>query len=318
MTLCLDKVFAIFMVATLLSACVTVPGKPVTMVQEVELDKTDTPTRKAWFEGQRVKVIVSPAEGRDFHEAQAAQLLTLLPNMLARAVDEAGSEVIDRTLNAAVMGEIKNAEFQGADMTGGPAVAHYVVKPGFTNVSVTSVPVSRNILSKLIKKNDPPSYEHSIVVEGHIRVYEIPSMRLIETLQFREEEKEENVTSQLANATARVRELFEKASGRVREPFKNLIAPRGAVVKKGTLEGGAVFEVMMGSEHKLAAKAKVKIFSLVAGLQQLIAEGSVTNNIGARSAWVRLDDPKLEAKIRQGDVAVVQIDDSLLGKFKAW
>lgn len=301
-----------------LSGCTSSPVKSLPNFHEVSIERAEVQPRKDWIDGQRVKVVVSPPEGKEWQDAQQAQLLPLLSQAIERAIEESGSEVIDRSLNSSLRDEMRLAEAKGSGNFDGPAVAHFAVKPAFSKVTVSSTREVQGMLSKLINKNDPPVYNHVLVVEGRIRVYEIPSMRLIETLQFKEEQEEDNTSPRLASANARLREAFDKAYERVRSDFKNLIAPRGAVVKKGVSEGVTVFQVMIGGEHKVTPRDKVRIFSLGGGTETLIAEGSVTAAVAPRHCWISIDDPKSAAQIREGDLARLVINDGLLGKLKAW
>lgn len=311
---------ASLVLALALSGCASLPGKSVSNLKEISIERAEVQPRKDWLEGQRVKVVVSPPEGNEWQAARQAQLLPLFSRAIERAVEESGSEVIDRSLNSSLRDEMRLAEAKGSGNFDGPAVAHFAVKPAFSKVTVSSTREDPNMLSKLMrKKNDPPVYNHVLVVEGRIRVYEIPSMRLVETLQFKEEQKEDNTSSRLDNAEARLREVFEKAYESVQSDFKNLIAPRGAIVKKGLSDNGTVFQAMMGSEHRVAPRDKVKVFSLSGGAETLIAEGSVTSDVAARHCWISIDDPKSAARIREGDVARLVINDGLLGKLnKVW
>ena len=304
--------------AALLSGCVAMPGKSPVAVKELELEKSDRPTRKDWLDGQRVKVVVEGVEARQFPDAEQAQLPSLLSHALMRAVEEAGSEVIDRGLPNAVREEIKNAELQGNSSIGGPAVAHFVAKPGFTRVLVSSVQQQKSLVGKavgkLMSKNDVPVYDHLLVVEGQVRIYEIPSMHLVDTLQFREEETEENELPHPKNAPARMRALYEKAFSSIREPFKNHVAPRGGVVKRGIREGELVYQVMVGKEHRVEPRSRLRFYSGDA----VIAEGAVVGDVASRSAWVRLNDSKSAVALRYGDLGRVVIDESLMGKLKVW
>jgi hypothetical protein len=301
-----------------LSGCVGSTVKSLPNFHEVGIERAEVQPRKDWVEGQRVKVVVSPPEGKEWQEAQQAQLLPLLSRAIERAIEESGSEVIDRSLNSGLRDEMRLAETKGSGNFDGPAVAHFAVKSAFSKVTVSSTRETRGMLSKLINKNDPPVYNHVLMVEGRIRIYEIPSMRLIETLQFEEEQKEDNTSPRLSDANARLHEIFGKAFGSVRSDFKNLIAPRGAVVKKGISDGVTVFQVMIGGEHKVTPRDKVRIFSLAGGAETLIAEGSVTAAVAPRHCWISIDDPQSAAQIREGDLARLVINDGLLGKLKAW
>lgn len=301
-----------------LSGCTSSTVKSLPNFHEVGIERAEVQPRKDWVEGQRVKVVVSPPEGKEWQDAQQAQLLPLFSQAIQRAIEESGSEVIDRSLNSSLRDEMRLAEAKGSGNFEGPAVAHFAVKPAFSKVTVSSTKETRGMLSKLINKNEPPVYNHVLMVEGRIRIYEIPAMRLIETLQFEEEQKEDNTSPRLSDANARLHEIFGKAFGSVRNDFKNLIAPRGAVVKKGISDGVTVFQVMIGGEHKVTPRDKVRIFSLGGGTETLIAEGSVTAAVGPRHCWISVDDPKSAAQIREGDLARLVINDGLLGKLKAW
>jgi hypothetical protein len=303
-----------------LTACVSLPGKPVSAVREIDLEKSEVPARRDWTEGQRVKVIVTPVEGGDFHAARHAQIDALLARGLERAVDEAGGEVIDRALASRLKDELRLAEARGSGVFEGPAVAHFAVKPSFDKVAINSLREEKGILSKLVsKKDEPPTYKHQLVVEGSVRIYELPNMKLVQTLQFAEPFTEQNASSNLPNADARLREAFEKAFVRIRSDFKNLVAPRGAVMRKGMTEGGVVFQVMIGREHRVEPRGNVKIVSVSAsGEETPVAEATVTPDVAARSAWVSVGDPQAAAKVREGDLGRLVIDDSLLGKLKVW
>ena len=301
-----------------LSGCAGMGGTPVSNIREINFEQAEVQPMKDWLDGSRVKVVISPTEGKEWPMAQQAMLVPLFTQAVERAVEESGSEVVDRSLNSSLRDEMRLAESKGSGNFDGPAVAHFAIKPAFTKVTVNSPMEVPGMLSGLFTKKGPPVYNHDLVVEGRIRLYEIPSMRLVETLQFNEEQKESNNSSRLADADARLRDSFEKAFERVRNNLKNLIAPRGAIVKKGISDSGTVFQVMMGSDHKVSPHAKVKVFSVVDGVETQIAEGTVTGDVAPRHCWISADDPKSATRIRQGDVARLVIDDSWLGKIKGW
>ena len=307
-----------FILMLTLSGCASMSGAPVSNIHEVSFEQAEVQPLKDWLDGSRVKVVISPTEGKEWPMVQQAMLMPLFSQVIERAVEESGSEVVDRSLNSSLRDEMRLAESKGSGNFDGPEVAHFAIKPAFTRVTVDSPMEVPGMLSGLFTKKGPPVYDHDLVVEGRIRLYEIPSMRLVDTLQFKEEQKESDNSPRMADADARLRSAFEKAFERVRDDFKNLIAPRGAIVKKGISDSGTVFQVMMGSDQKVASHAKVKIFSVIDGAETQIAEGTVIGDVTPRHCWISADDPKSAARIRQGDVARLVIDDSLLGKIKVW
>jgi len=314
----MQKSGSMFMLVLTLSGCAGMTGTPVSNIREISFGQAEVQPLNDWINGSRVKVVITPTEGKEWPMVQQAMLLPLFSQAIERAVEESGSEVVDRSLNSSLRDEMRLAESKGSGNFDGPAVAHFAIKPAFTKVTIDSPMEVPGMLSGLFTKKGPPVYDHDLVVEGRIRLYEIPSMKLVQTLQFKEEQKENNNSPRLADADARLRSAFETAFERVRNDFKNLIAPRGAITKKGVSDSGTVFQVMMGSDQKVSPHAKVKVFSVIDGAETQIAEGTVTGEVTPRHCWISADDPKSAARIRQGDMARLAIDDSLLGKLKVW
>jgi hypothetical protein len=314
----MHKCSVLAILALALSGCASLTGKSVSNIHEIGLERAAVQPPKDWIEGARVKVVISPTEGKEWPMVQQAMLLPLFAQAVEKSVEESGSEVVDRSLNTSLRDEMRLAEAKGSGNFEGPAAAHFVVKPAFTKVTVNSPREVPGMLSNLLTKKGPPVYNHALEVEGRIRIYEIPSMRLIETLQIKEEQKEDNTSPHLADTEVRLRQAFERAYERVRSDFKNLIAPRGAVVKKGLTDSGTVFQIMIGSDHKVKPRDKVKVFSLGGGAETQIAEGVVTGDVAQRNCWISIEDPKSAARLREGDMARLVIEDGWLGKLKPW
>lgn len=293
----------------------------------MEADILPTPEQ---MESTRTKVVVFDAD-----DGAVRQRDTTSGAVMTRSVESVlshgGVEIIDRSLATALRDEVTLAEAKGTGEYSGPAVAAYALKPVLSNANYfTSFTQAARYCDPKTKKCFviPPSCSHSASMNGSVRIYEVPSLRLLNTVavsggaSYSTEtnycEKSADIAKQLIN------QAIENGVNNYRTDLQNLFAPKGYVVEKRTLGSKVIFKVMFGQSQGAKSQNKLKFYTLrreenaftkkVDYEEIQVAEGVISDQISANYCWVVPDDKDDAKKIRLGDYVKIFYERSFFGR----
>jgi hypothetical protein len=176
----------------------------------------------------------------------------------------------------------------------------------------------------------PARYEYTASVQGNVKIYELPSLNVIETIQFSgsatevEEVKSEGISigkfslnskSQAKNFDVNLAKIaLKKALARSSASVKNVFAKTGYIMEKRILGDKSIFLISLGTNDGIRQETKVKIIqkyeelNVLTGkteiLQKQISTGKVANRNEETKVWIVV--PKESANgIKLGDIAKV-------------
>ncbi len=176
----------------------------------------------------------------------------------------------------------------------------------------------------------PARYEYTASVQGNVKIYELPSLNVIETIQFSgsatevEDVKSEGISigkfslnskSQAKNFDANLAKVaLKKALARSSASIKNVFAKTGYIMEKRVLGDKSIFLISLGTNDGIRQETKVKIIqkyeelNVLTGkteiLQKQISTGKVADRNEETKVWIVV--PKESANgIKLGDIAKV-------------
>jgi hypothetical protein len=177
----------------------------------------------------------------------------------------------------------------------------------------------------------PERYIYTASVRGSITVYELPSLRVVDTIPFTgqdysyEEVKDSGISYKSfklsnknnakqfdANLARRTLDLAIRQNA---YRLKSVFAKTGYVVEKRTLGNKAIFLISLGSNDGIGQETKVQIIQKYQDLNALtgktetleraIARGTVADKTEGTKTWIVLDDEKMATSIKLGDVVKI-------------
>lgn len=307
---------------TLAAGCATneEPQSDNSVFRDVALKEGDVLPGKDQLKQERAKIVVLETEDRLASE-NGRQLGEAFAIAIEKELNETASEVVDRTLSHRLSNELKLAELNGTDGYKGPQVAQYAIRGQIGSVEYT-VTKSAQLMSRIFKSKDeiPARYDHKVNVEGAIRIYELPSLRLLAAFNVKGSASEDGAETGDNKATraALLKTAVNYAISDQGHELKNFFAPRGYVVERRSNGEQSMFKVLMGQEQGAKPGDYVMIYSprpkagaFAAGGQTeevLVAEGTLADNIGDTVSWVVVDDMDASGKVRLGDYAKVRYE----------
>jgi hypothetical protein len=255
------------------------------------------------------------------------------------------AELIDRSAAKKLKKEIALAEMNKTGSYEGPEIANYAVSGAIGNAGFTKkyssgmvLPNSTGGLTRI-----PPSFKYIADVSGNIKIYELPSMKVIENISFsgRKTKTEQVKTDNNISIGGIIEFGGQKAEGLNRDDglvrnagidaidnisfaIKNFFAKKGFVLAKRVLKDKAIFQISVGSSSGVKAGDKFEVigkyenFNVLTGKTEIerrvIASGKVADHINPKSAWVLIDDEESVNAIRLGDVVHFRYSRSFFGK----
>ena len=267
---------------------------------------------------RRTRVVVFPTE--ESPSSRGSNLHLTAAAAVEAALGAGGVEIVDRSAAKKLDDELKLAEMRGSGAYGGPDVADYAVKVvmGVAAWSSEFSPASsfKGKDGKMI--TIPASHTHSGRSVMTIRIYAVPSLRLVQSLAV---EGKHAISNQSFAAPqnqggALMKAATEGGINGQKGAMFNEFAPKGYVVSRRIKGGESIFRVMLGRDTGAQKCDKVQIFALkenknpltktVTYDEVLRAEGSMTDTIGAGESWVRVKDKKEADQVRMGQIVRVR------------
>ncbi len=278
----------------------------------------------------RAKVVVFDAEDSNLEKARRAQAATTLTRAIEEMLGANGAEVIDRSIATKLGQELQLAEVKGVGGYDGPSLANFAVKATITLADYGSeyVPASSFTDKKGKTYHTPASFSHKAVANVSLRVYEIPSLRPVKTLNGRGSKSRSTSDRGSHDIAANmIRAATQDALDDVRAEFLNVFSPKGYVLGKRENGKKCIFRISIGTEQGIVAGNRVVIFSEQESVHPItrkisydkipVVEGTVSGIVTNGEAWIVPEDDDKAKHVRLGDrIEVIHKDSGWTKLFK--
>ncbi|MBP7709902.1 MAG: hypothetical protein KA100_02400 [Rickettsiales bacterium] len=318
----------------LLTASCSTTIKNFDQYQKQFLTKTEFMPTKENLENKPPKIVVFAFDENENQIATQTQLGNSIANNVENILAQNRlAELVDRKAGAKLQKEIALAEMNKTGSYKGPKIAEYAISGSISNAAFNSKYSSGSTF--INPKNGqvisiPPKYTYSSDVAGNLKIYELPSLTVVQAIEFSgRKTRSENVQQdgglnlgglQIGGKQVKgadrddglVRKAGEDAVSNISIDLKNALAKKGYILEKRTLDKKVIFKISLGSndglkqDDKFEVTGQYEIENAITNESEvehrIIGAGSVSNLIDPKSAWVVLDDEKQAEKIRLGDV----------------
>lgn len=299
------------------------------------------------LEGRSPKVVVFALDENNNEVAKNSNLGTSIANNIENMLTrDRLIELVDRNAAKKLEKEIALAEMTKTGSYKGPAIADYAISGAISNADFTSKYSSGSTYvnpKNMQVVTIPPQFSYSSSVAGNIKVYELPSLTVVENIEFSGAySRSENVRQkggvslgalqiggeQVDGATrddGLVRKAGEDAILDTKIELKNAFAKRGYILEKRTLDDKAIFKITLGSQDGIKQDDEFEIIghfeveNPISGEteveRRIIATGKVSDQINPKNSWVVINEKERVNSIRLGDELKIKYTRNGFEKF---
>jgi len=338
--------FKLLAIALILSSC-TPTIKNFEKYQKQFISKSDYMPDEQTLENKISKVAIFDFEEGEIEIAKQANLGKSVATGIEGALSKFRlAELVDRKATEKLKQEVQLAEMNKTGSYKGPKLADYAISGAISNASFANKYVSG---STYINPKDgsvisiPPKFVYNSQVSGNIKIYELPSLAVIETIELNGKAvRSENVQQdggislggiQIGGSQERgiqrddglVRQAGADAIDEAEASIRNAFAKRGFILEKRVLEGKSIFKINLGSEDGLKHGDKFDVIgqyeveNSISGKSEIerrvIASGVISDKIDPKNSWIILADKKYDSLIRIGDMVKMKYSKSALKSF---
>ncbi len=327
-----------------LTSCSTTIGGDFVKYQKQFLSKTKFMPTAENIAGKAPKIVVFEFDENNIEVAQQSDLGSSVANDVENVISKNRlGELVDRKAATKLQKEISLAEMNKTGAYKGPIVADYAVSGAISNAGFTSKysngstyynPQSRQLVTI------PPKYTYSSDVAGNLKVYELPSLSVVESIEFKGKKSRSEAVQQDGGLAlggiqiggkkvegakrddSLVRKAGDDAISEIEVEIKNFFAKKGYILEKRTLDNKAIFKISLGSLDGIKQNDKFDVIgqyetenaitNQIEIERRIIASGSVSEIVDPKTAWVVMDDAKKAEAIRLGDVIKMKYKKSSL------
>lgn len=301
--------------------------------QKQFLSKTKFMPRPENFAGKAPKVVVFALDTNNIDIANQTTLGDSIANNVENVLSKNRlSEIVDRKAAAKLQKEIALLEMNKTGSYKGPIVADYAVSGAISNAGFTSKYSSGSTFYN--PKNGqivsiPPKYTYSSDVAGNLKIYELPSLAVVDSIEFSAKKSRSEAVQQdggfelggiqiggkkiegAKSDDVLVRKAGEEAISDIEVDIKNFFAKKGYILEKRMLKDKSIFKISLGSvdgikqddEFEVSGQYESEnaLTNQVEIERRIIGMGSVSDLVDPKTAWVVIKDAKKAESIRLGD-----------------
>ncbi len=285
-----------------------------------EIPRADVMPSKQALKGEKVKVVITSIDDSGFNEARSANLGKALMRMIeTKIAKDKAIEVLDRSATQKFEDEMRLSEMNGVVSEDNIILdsADYAISGELKNASFTSrfVQARQWTDDKGKVYVTPAHYVYTAEVDGQIKIYALPSMRIEKIIPF-SDNKSRNEDSKFLGKRAYVdhgllNKAAEDAIHGARIELKNFFAPKGYIIEARELDGDKIVKISLGSQDGIKEGDELEIFTkkrvqnLLTEDESIeshrIARAKISDKIQKRSAWAEIEDELDGDEIHLGD-----------------
>ncbi len=284
----------------------------------IPLEKSAFMPSKEEIKSGKTKIVLTRIDDRNFHLAQQANLGQSLLVELERELSQSGTvEVLDREVSLKFEDEIRLSELHESSQMNDIelSVAKYAISGSLSNAQFTSrFTQTQRWYDKEGKVHVIPAhYTYTASVSGILKVYAIPSMKVLKTIEFsdntsrREDSRFFGNNYRPLDAVGMLNKAGRDAIHSTRHAFKNFLAPKGYIMEQRADGDTTIVYVSIGSADGLKTGEDVEIFSVHSSTNPFtdeqevqsikIADGIISNKLTEHRAWIIIEDQTQEIKL---------------------
>lgn len=294
----------------------------------VPMEKAEFMPSPAEVDGKRAKVVIFNPDSGGIRLAKSSRAAHTVAGTLEKYLNQAGVEIVDRSLASKLKKEIQLAEIKGNSDYTGPKVSDYSITGTISEANTSSsFSEQRQWQDKEGKWHVIPASCHfSANVSANLRIYKLPSLNYIKSIDVSGSASNSRQTRSSRcylspNAqNSLIRAAASNAIKAYRTPFQNFFAPKAYVEERRSGKKGDIFKLTQGSQFGFITGAKVTLYTKLKSINGLtgkvslddqpVATGIISNNVGPRYAWVKVEDKQAADKVRLGDFVKVKYQKS--------
>jgi hypothetical protein len=290
----------------------------------VPMEKAAVMPTTAEVDGQQVKVVIFNPDSGDIPLAKSSRAGHTIAGTLEKYLNQAGAEIVDRSLATKLKKEIQLAEIKGNSDYTGPKVSDYSITG---TISAANTSSSFSEAQQWQDKNGkwhtiPASCHFNANISANLRIYKLPSLNYVKSIDVsgsatnNRQTRSSNcyLSSNAQNSLVRV--AASNAIKQYRTAFQNFFAPKAYIEERRSGKKGDIFKLTQGTQLGFTTGSSVTIYTKekstnglsgkVSYDDQPVATGIISNNVGPRYAWIIVDDKQAANKVRLGDFVKVK------------
>lgn len=341
------KLLPLIIITLILNSCALNVKKDFDNYQKQFLSKTAFMPSKKELKTKAPKVVIFALEENDNIVATQSGLGKSIANDIESILaKDRLAEIVDRSANKKLKKEISLSELKGKSHYKGPKVADYAIYGSISDASFSSK--YQNGSTYVNPKNlqvvtIPAQYRYYSRVSGNIKIFELPSLNAIDTLEFNDKDsRAENVKRKgglslggiqiggesVAGAKrddGLVRRAAHKAIKKLNVKLKNIFAKSGYILEKRQFNNKIIFKIPLGrldgikkgDRLEITGKYEVEnpITEEIEIENRIIAHAQVSDKIEPKTSWIVIKNAQNANKIRLGDKAKLKYKSGFFAKF---
>ncbi len=287
------------------------------------------------------KIVVFNFDDNNNEAAKKANLGSTLAVEIESAIAINGlGKIVDRKIGKKLEKEIALSQAMNSEKSyNGPIIANYAVSGKISNADFDKKYSSGTVLyndGNLVRI--PASFKYSANVSGSAKIYQIPSMEVVDNFNFSGSAyRAENVqrtggflgiggeSSKGSNFDAGLmRKAADHAIRNISLLLKNSLSQDGYIMQKRSYKNKVIFKINLGSDDKIKPGDEFEIigkFEIINPVteemeieERILATGKISNIVNPKFSWIVLDKKELNDKIRIGDIVDFKYQSSLIEK----
>ena len=337
------KLLALFFIVT---SC-TPTIKNFDKYQKQFISKSEFMPDEKTLENKLLKVAIFDFEEGDIEVAKQSNLGKSVATSMESILSKYRlAELVDRKATEKLQKEVQLSEMNKTGSYKGPKLADYAVSGSISNANFANKYVSGSTYMNP-KTGDlisiPPKFVYSSQVVGNIKIYELPSLTVIDTIELDGKSvRTENVQQDggisfggiqvggtqeggIQRDDGLVREAGADAVDEAESAIRNAFAKRGFILEKRTFEGKSIFKVNLGSEDgikhgdKFELIGQYEVENSISGKSEVerrvVTMGVISDKIDPKNCWIILEDKKKADVVRIGDMIKMKYSKSAMKSF---
>lgn len=301
----------------------------------IPLEKSPYMPTKDEIKSGKTKVVLTPINDKKFSLAQKANLGQSLYVELERELSTSGTvEVLDRDISQKFENEIRLSELDEASQMSeiDLSVAKYAISGSLSNAQFTSSFVQTQRWQDKEGKTYviPAHYNYKASVSGILKIYAIPSMKILKTIEFSdyvtrsEDSKFYGDRHYPSDVSGMINQAGRSAVHSTRNTFKNFLAPKGYIMEQRSDGEQTIVHVNIGKADGLVTGNEVDIYSVRSSTNPFteeeeiqnvkIAKGIISDKLSEHRAWIILEEHSQEIKL--GDYIKANYSKEFLDYFQ--